>query len=265
MKLFNLFLRCLTVPYFRVGNDVNFAFERFGDALYIYFEHSRGKNDWRINFDFPARAYKRMGKTVWLAHRGFLRSWRTAERYLRRYIMDETVKGITVVGYSHGAAIAALCHEYVWFNRPDLRRSLEGYGFGSPRVLFGIKNENILSRWEKFKVIRNIDDIVTHLPPKLFGFSHVGEIIKIGKRGSYSMINAHKPENILRELYNYECKEESLEELYSHPSPVFEPKKVNFLPIKGKSIIRGLSDPGSRSYRQPQNAVRLRNGRHFRF
>ena len=204
MKLFNLFLRCLTVPYFSVENDVNFAFERCGSSLYIYFEHSRGKKDWSANLDFPARPYKRMGKTVWYAHRGFLRSWKTAEPYLRHCIMDKTVKSITVAGYSHGAAVAALCHEYVWFNRPDLRQSLEGYGFGSPRVLFGIKSQKCLSRWERFKVIRNIDDIVTHLPPAIFGFSHVGRLIEIGKRGRYSLTDAHRPENILRELYSYE-------------------------------------------------------------
>ncbi len=190
-------------------HDVNFAFDRYGDHLYIYFEHSRGKKDWKANLDFPAKAYKRMGKTVWYAHRGFLRSWKTAERYLRRYIMDKSVRKITVVGYSHGAAIAALCHEYVWFNRPELRKSLEGYGYGSPRVFFGIKNKKILARWERFKVIRNIDDIVTHLPPRIFGFSHVGEMIKIGKRGRYTMTGAHRPENILRELYSYETLDKS--------------------------------------------------------
>lgn len=261
MKLFDLFLRCLTVPYFRVGNDVDFAFERFYDSLFVYFEHSRGKNDWRVNFNFPARAYKRMGKTVWHAHRGFLNCWKSVEPYLKSYIMDKTVRKITVVGYSHGAAIAALCHEYVWFNRPDLRGSLEGYGFGSPRVLFGIKNKNILDRWESFRVIRNVNDIVTHLPPRLFGFSHVGKIITVGKRGNYSMIDAHKPENILRELYNSES--EGSERSYIQDPLTPNLKTVSPVLLKSGDSLRSPS--AFNSYGQPHYAVRLRNGRHLRF
>lgn len=204
MKMFNLFLRCLTVPYVTVENGTDLAAERFGNTLYLYFERSRGKSDWKTNFNFPAKPYKRMGKTVWLAHRGFLRSWKTAERYVKDCVADKTVRKIIIVGYSHGAAIAALCHEYVWFNRPDLRHSLEGYGFGSPRVFFGIKSKGCRRRWEHFKVVRNINDIVTHLPPKFLGYSHVGSVIKIGKRGKYSMIDAHRAENILKELYIFE-------------------------------------------------------------
>ena len=109
-----------------------------------------------------------------------------------------------MVGYSHGAALAALCHEYVWFNRPDLRDSLEGYGFGCPRVFWGVKRQVSRARWEKFLVVRNIDDVVTHLPPAALGFSHVGELLEIGQRGKYGMIAAHRPENILTELRNYE-------------------------------------------------------------
>jgi hypothetical protein len=57
-----------------------------------------------------------------------------------------------------------------------------------------------LSRWERFTVIRNIDDIVTHLPPRALGYTHVGHVLEIGEKGTYSRVDAHRPENILAEL-----------------------------------------------------------------
>ena len=129
-----LFNRCLNAKYKHVENDGDYALEREGDSLYILFECSNGKVDWKNNFDFPAKPYKDM-EITWSCHRGFLKVWKSIEPYIANAITDPTVKKITIVGYSHGAAIASLCHEYVWYNRPDLREgNLEGFGFGCPKV-----------------------------------------------------------------------------------------------------------------------------------
>lgn len=204
MDLYWLFGKCLTAKYRQDGGSANYAFERAGDTLYLFFEDSDGAEDWSINLDFPAKAYRRMGKTAWFAHRGFLGAFKRTEKYLSPLIADPSVRSIIVSGYSHGAAIALLCHEYIWFNRPDLRASLEGYGFGCPRVIWGILRESVARRWESFLVIRNIDDIVTHLPPSLLGYRHVGRLLEIGEAGKYSPIEAHYPKNILDELRRYE-------------------------------------------------------------
>ncbi|MBQ2766350.1 MAG: lipase family protein [Clostridia bacterium] len=203
MNLYDLFSMCLSIPYLQTGGSANYAVHREGRVLYIFFEASSGSNDWRINFNFPAKAYKRMGQPVWFAHRGFLDTWKEIEPVLADKIADRTVKKLVITGYSHGAALAMLCHEYVWYNRPDLRQTLDGYGFGSPRVFWGIKNAELSRRWERFHVIRNIDDIVTHLPPAALGYRHVGTMIKLGGSGKYSPVDAHRPENILRELQPY--------------------------------------------------------------
>ena len=120
---------------------------------------------------------------------------------LAKDIADEAFQKIVITGFSHGAAIALLCHEYVWYHRPKLRQAIEGYGFGCPRVFWGLKNKRLKQRWENFVVIRNIDDLVTHLPPAFLGYTHVGELLKIGKKGKYTPIEAHFPENILKELH----------------------------------------------------------------
>ena len=204
MSLYELFYRCINIPYSVTGISASYAFEKTEDILYIFFESSNGKNDWNVNLDFPVKAYKREDGKVWFAHRGFLSIWQEIEPMLRYEINDPSLGNIITVGYSHGAAIALLCHEYIWSNRPDLRKKIEGYGFGCPRVLWGRKTSAVKQRWERFTVIRNIDDAVTHLPPSLLGYFHVGKLLSIGQKGKYSPIEAHYEENILNELKIYE-------------------------------------------------------------
>lgn len=206
MKLSTLFYNLTHISYQHAKNGLDYATRRMGDTLYIYFQHSRGKLDWKNNLDFPAKPYKSMKcggspfSSIWFAHRGFLSVWKSAEEQLKSYILDTGIRKIVISGYSHGAAIAVLCHEYVWYNRPDLRGSLEGYGFGCPRVIWGIKTKCHRERWARFYVIKNIDDIVTHVPPFIFGFFHIGNMVKIGKCGQYSKIRAHFPDKYIEEL-----------------------------------------------------------------
>ena len=200
MRLDQLFRRCLEKTYVHTKNGGDYAYERMGDTLYIFLQCSKGLTDWKNNLDFPVRPYRRMGKTAWYAHRGFLRVWKSVEPHLSRVIGDRTLAGIVTVGYSHGAALAVFCHEYVHFHRPDLRDHIDGYGFGCPRVLWGTPSHALRSRWERFCVVRNLDDLVTHLPPAVLGYRHVGRLLEIGERGTYSAIDAHRPESILREL-----------------------------------------------------------------
>lgn len=204
MYLTDLFVKCISIPYMKTGISADYAIERSGERLSIFFQDSDGREDWKNNLDFPAKPYKRMGKTLWLSHRGFLKVWREIEPVISQYILDKSVKKITVTGYSHGAAIAVFCHEYIWYHRGDLRSSLEGYGFGCPRTVWGFLNADTRKRWESFTVIRNIDDIVTHLPPAAFGYRHVGKMFEIGEKGKYSSVEAHFEKNILRELRKYE-------------------------------------------------------------
>ena len=60
-------------------------------------------------------------------------------------------------------------------------------------------------RWENFTVIRNLNDIVTHVPPAILGYSHVGTVLEIGIKGRYTPIEAHYEENILAMLAEYEA------------------------------------------------------------
>ena len=197
MKLSMLFAQCLHAPYRQAAESASYYLERKGAILYIYLQDSEGREDWKNNLDFPARSYH--GGT-WMAHRGFVKVWRAVEPYVSDAIADPKLQSIVTVGYSHGGALAVLCHEYVNFHRPDLQQRITGYGFGAPRVIWGARSPEVRARWENFTVVRNLDDLVTHLPPKALGYTHVGKLLEIGAAGRYSHVDAHRSENILREL-----------------------------------------------------------------
>lgn len=136
----------------------------------------------------------------WRCHKGFLSVWKAALPYLEKVISDTSVKRAVVVGYSHGAAIATLCHEYIWFNRPDLRESLETFAFGSPRVIWGALGGKLAARWSGLLRIKNREDIVTHLPLAVMGYRHVGKAVRIGCVAKNGFVRAHYPERYLEEL-----------------------------------------------------------------
>lgn len=206
MTLSKLFTRCVNRDYITTSTHADYAYDRMDGHLILYFQDSDGAADWIKNLDFPASAYRRSGKTIWYAHRGFLKVWLSLTPRIYPLITDPTVTQITVVGYSHGAALAVFGHEYVWFHRPDLRDGLKGYGFGCPRVLWGRVTAELADRWQNFTVIRNLSDIVTYVPPRIFGYHHVGQLLEIGETGKYSPIDAHRAVYIRRELVAYEAR-----------------------------------------------------------
>ena len=190
---------CLSQNYRHTDAGGSWAAQREGDQLCLWFEHSNGKQDWLHNLYFAASPYREMDPP-WECHSGFLRVWRSIKPLVEPMILDPSLQAVQIVGYSHGAALAVLCHEYVWYRRRDLRARMLGVGFGCPRVLFGCVPPEVALRWEQFYVVRNLDDLVTHLPPRALGFCHVGNLVELGEWGKYSAIDAHRPENYLREL-----------------------------------------------------------------
>ena len=209
--LLDYFNRCWNAKYIHVENAGSYAIEREGDTLYLLFQKSNGLEDWKNNFDFPAEPYTDM-EIPWKCHRGFLKVWKSIEPYIEEAVKDTSVKEIVVIGYSHGAAIAMLAHEYVWYHRPDLReKDIVGFGYGAPRCYWGWSiPKELKERWETFYIVRNNNDIVTYVPPVLFGFRHTGTIVPIGdgsctlRKNKLKCIDDHRPENYIYSLENLE-------------------------------------------------------------
>ena len=205
MDLSEALTSCLDLHhrYIHVNGGGDYYIERCGKTLKIYFEWSDGIEDWINNFRFfavPCKPYKGMNK-IWFCHGGFFKVWEAIEPYLAEVIADRSITNIDVVGYSHGAAIALLCYEYCVFNRPDA--IIEGVGFGCPRVLWGFIPKKIRERFYNFKVVRNGNDIVCHLPPAFMGFTHVGKIIKIGRTNP---IKDHLGSEYLQSIKKFYCQ-----------------------------------------------------------
>lgn len=216
LKLDELFDNCAyKVVYTQVGDSVNYAFVEEGDTLYIYFQGSNSISDWVRNFWFFKRPYKNM-KISYYVHGGFLSAWKEVEDIISNKILEKVplqdghygykFKKIISVGFSHGGALSGLCHEFVWFNRPDIRNNIFGVGFESPRFYRGLfVNKKLKERWENYIVIRNHFDIVTFLPPRLFLFTHVGTVHTLNQTSTVNYkrpkcIGAHYPDKVLESL-----------------------------------------------------------------
>ena len=195
-QLSELFHKCAyDIHYEEIGHNVNYAFEENGDELTIYFQGSSSMVDWTRNFWFfpkKKKPYKDM-EEPFKVHEGFLDAWKEVEHLIIGKVIYPKWKHITIVGYSHGGALAMLCHECVWYYRPDLRENgLAGFGFEAPRVYAGWHvRKDLKERWKNFTIIRTGCDIVTHVPPTLFRFCHVGKILKL--KGDISLVQDNVP------------------------------------------------------------------------
>ncbi len=232
--MLELFLRCIGVKEKYIHSDGaggDYYIEVEGDTLYILFEGSDGREDWISNFDFlpdgkkPIKRIIRAMKnnlcsatlpykntpSVWRVHRGFLRVWKDMQDAIEASVdkmlaADRDVRNIDIVGYSHGGAMALFAYEdmkYIYGDKYNIR----GFGFGAPRVIFGRVPSDVQERIGGFVTVRNGKDIVTHVPPKLFGYRDSGEIVNIGRKHIYTPVGAHYPFAYAVELTNTESAE----------------------------------------------------------
>ena len=92
-------------------------------------------------------------------------------------------------------------------------RLVQGFAYPFGLVVKGRVSKEAKARFRQFTYITNRGDIVTHLPFRLFGYRHVKKQQKIGKRGKYSSVDAHRPENYRAELIEA-CEQKREEFVY---------------------------------------------------
>lgn len=196
------FEKCLNAEYTHTAEGGDYAIQRNGAIIFLLFQHSNGKEDWKNNFDFPITPYRDMSPK-WYCHRGFLRVWKAMrdeiEEKVAEMFSESHIARIICIGYSHGAALSVLATEDMTYLYGD-KCEVFGYGFGVPRVLWGIVPKEVKERLKSFKSVRNIPDIVTHVPPAIMGYKHAGTLVRIGEVRKYSPIKAHYAEAYIEEL-----------------------------------------------------------------
>lgn len=172
-----------------IGTDTQYRIIHYPDEVVIVFAPSNSNSDWKINFNFPKKPYKRM-PTPFYVHGGFLYEWKKINDYFLEAVKN-LKKPITVMGWSYGGAMATLCYEDIWFNCPFKQETLRLVTFGSPRVI-GFKNfDNIKHRFKNATLYANGSDIVTCVPPVIFGFRHVRKLTRIGNK--FNIIGLFRP------------------------------------------------------------------------
>lgn len=182
------FVKCAyEIEYQTAGNDVNYAFEENKDVLYLFFQGSSSIKDWTRNFLFTKKVYK-----MFHVHRGFYEAYSEVRDVILNHIYaTETLfNKIVIVGYSHGGALCQLALEDIEYHFPNKR--VVAYAFESPRCLKVKKEYRHL--WKHLYVIRNNQDIVTHCPPRLFGYNDLGTMVHI--EGDTSMVQNKLPKCI---------------------------------------------------------------------
>lgn len=194
----NVFERIKKAKYIKGGESGNYAIELDEEnrRMYVLFEESIGKEDWKHNFQFlpiPVKPYKDM-KKVWFAHRGFIKVYKSIRDDLmllfKETYKNNDIKTIVIAGWSHGGALAQLFLEDLDFNKMTISSGVSLYTFGSPRPFYSKKKvEHLADRFDCLNY-ENGSDIVPKLPPFAYTINtvHIGELfrlLKIGKTIDY--------------------------------------------------------------------------------
>jgi hypothetical protein len=188
------------IQWREAGNKTNYGILQDGNILYLSFQGSEEKQDWLYNFKFWVKPYKRMNK-LWFAHAGFVKAWKLAKEKIHQDISailnaDSSIDTIVITGYSHGAALATMAHEYFTYHGYNVYT----VAFAGPRVLW-LPSRAILSRFENFRMIGLHGDIVTYIPPAAFGYRHVN-LERIGSKRKISHYN-HYPLEYMKIIGGY--------------------------------------------------------------
>lgn len=117
------------------------------NCIQVIFQATVGKDDWRANFDFPAKMYDQFtydGKVIQIkAHGGWAAMWMAAQDTVRTDIklllLENPTYFIEVFGWSLGSGMAQLAAEDIHFKfgvKPYL------YTYGSVKPFFGKSTYN---------------------------------------------------------------------------------------------------------------------------
>lgn len=169
------------VSYETYGQDTQVHFEEKEGSLIVAFCGSNSKVDWKNNFHFWKKPYKRM-EISYRVHSGFLRAWKACRDDVMNRIKSFNPQSIIITGHSYGGAIATFCMEDCWFQFPELRGGkLKCVTFGAPRILGILNYKKIKERWEGTTLLNNGSDVVPCVPPFFFLFRHVVPQTHLGK------------------------------------------------------------------------------------
>lgn len=181
--------------------DTECFVKKNGNNILIIFRGTDSAVNWSNNFLFCKKTipYGNSDSKI-RVHNGFLKGYKSIRHKLYTRIPYDTCR-IKITGHSLGAALAVLCAVDLQYNFKNA--DIETFLFGCPRI----GNKDFVRSYNKrvFKTLRvtNGNDIVTKLPPAVFGYRHVGINIHTGKLSLplCASFDEHRPENYYKSLW----------------------------------------------------------------
>lgn len=167
--------------------DLDLAMWYEGKVLYVNFEGSDSIKDWIFNFFFtPIKVpYKNM-EDVYYTHSGFTKLYHVVRDDIhKKFKKHKDVEKIMIMGHSLGGALATLCYaDFMWHKekREGYDVKIVGVASGSPRVGWKKGFDNFEKYTKDLIRPTYASDIITQVPPKIFGFKHTGEEKHFGPR-----------------------------------------------------------------------------------
>lgn len=170
----------------------------------ITFRGTDSDADWRLDMRFWQREIPYDNTSTKIrVHSGFISAYKSenVRNKIHTFIKPD-ICNIQITGHSLGAALAVLCAVDLQYNFPD--KDYEVVLFGCPRVGNAAFARSYNHR--VFNTIRVVsgNDIVTKLPPAIFGYRHVGVKFKIGAPAIPGIVTfrSHKTQSYYRRLIN---------------------------------------------------------------
>ena len=183
------------------GTDTECYVRIRNGTVILVFRGTDSQLNWMYNFCFSKRVIPYDNEhTDIRVHEGFLETYKSVRERIHALIPPGSCR-VIVSGHSLGAALAVLCAVDVQYNFPH--KDVEAYLFGCPRVGNAAFARSYNRRVFKTLRVSNGNDIVTKVPPALFGFRHVGIDIHTGvlRLPLAVSFEAHRPQNYYRALW----------------------------------------------------------------
>jgi hypothetical protein len=155
---------------------------QYKDAFVVAFQGSDSDIDWfKVNFRIWHKVvpYNRIKRNIKI-HEGFISAYMSIREELLKSRKNSGLKKVYCFGHSLGGAMATLASLDIQYNSPDSEIGV--VTFGSPRVGNYAFRRSFNHRVPNYLRYVFGNDTVPYIPPAFFGFSHVGQLKKIGPK-----------------------------------------------------------------------------------
>lgn len=152
----------------------------FDDKDVVMIFGSNQIKDWLFNlfFKFTSETpYPSVTRKEIKVHTGFYRSYLEIRDFMLNKFKDN--KELVIYGQSLGGAVAQFAALDLQYNYPDMKIKL--ITTGAPRVGNNEFKKSFNKRFKDYKRYSNGNDMITVLPPKIFGFVHVCDEFALSK------------------------------------------------------------------------------------